>query len=83
MWLVEERVWVRRVHYQIRVAGWLDSSWSEWFEGLEVCTEQTGSTAVTVLSGWMDQAALHGALAKIRDLGLSLISVTRAESEGY
>lgn len=74
---------MRRHHYQVRVAGWLDSSWSDWFEGLEICGEQTASTTVTVLSGWMDQAALHGALAKIRDLGLPLISVTREESDGH
>jgi hypothetical protein len=87
---------VKRWHYTIRVAGRLDSSWSDWFEGLEVYDEldQPGSqpkvlaapalgagTCVTVLSGWMDQAALHGTLAKIRNLGLPLLSVTPHETE--
>jgi hypothetical protein len=79
---------VRRHHYTIRVAGRLDSSWSDWFEGLAVRDEVDppdappgGGTYVTALSGWMDQAALHGTLAKIRDLGLPLLSVTREERE--
>ena len=72
-------------HYTIRVAGRLDSSWSDWFEGLTVRYEADRGDAppggVTALSGWMDQAALHGTLAKIRDLGLPLLSVTRQERD--
>jgi hypothetical protein len=59
--------------YQIRVRGHLDDSWSEWFEGLNVTHEKDG---ITVLTGPVtDQPSLHGLLAKIRDLGLPLVSV--------
>ena len=60
--------------YQIRLKGTLDTSWSEWFDGFTI-TAQEGET---LLSGIVpDQSALHGILAKINDLGLSLISVTK------
>ena len=62
-------------HYAIRVKGHLDPRWSEWFEGLTVTLVEGGET---ILSGpIVDQAALHGVLNKIRDLGLPLLSVTR------
>ncbi|HET7089692.1 MAG TPA: hypothetical protein VFL17_13670 [Anaerolineae bacterium] len=65
--------------YEIRVKGHLDPRWSEWFQGLTVTRTASGET---ILSGSIvDQAALHGLLAKIRDLNLTLISVTRAEAE--
>jgi len=65
--------------YEIRVKGHLDPRWSEWFQGLAVTRTESGET---ILSGpVVDQAALHGLLAKIRDLNLTLISVTRAEAE--
>jgi hypothetical protein len=68
----------RAAPYEIRVDGTLDSHWAAWFEGLEVKTE--GSE--TVISGLLaDQAALHGVLTKVRDLGLYLISVRRLDSE--
>ena len=55
----------------------LDRHWSAWFEGLELRSEPDG---VTVLAGPVaDQAALHGLLAKIRDLGLPLLSVCRID----
>jgi hypothetical protein len=61
------------LRYEIRVRGVLDSRWSAWFEGLTVSSDEPGQT---VLAGPVtDQAALHGLLAKIRDLGLPLISV--------
>lgn len=64
-------------HYEIRVNGVLDSWWAAWF-GLQV--EAAG--AQTVISGPLaDQAALHGVLAKIRDLGLDLISVRRLDPD--
>ncbi len=65
------------VAYEIRVKGHLDRHWSEWFDGLEITNLQNGDT---MLSGEIvDQAALHGVLAKVRDLNLALIAVS---SEG-
>ncbi len=61
--------------YEIRVEGVLPSGWSDWFEGLHV---QCGPEGESILSGALaDQAALHGVLAKIRDLNLRLVSVAR------
>ena len=58
--------------YQIRLKGTLDSSWSEWFDGFTITAQEDE----TILIGEVcDQSALHGILAKINDLGLSLISV--------
>jgi hypothetical protein len=65
-----------QVIYQIRVRGVLDASWSDWFAGLTVCPEAGGDTLLT--GPVRDQAALHGLLAKIRDLGLPLLSLKRA-----
>ena len=63
------------MRYEIRVEGILDECWSGWFDGMQV-TSQTDS--VTVIAGPVtDQAALHGLLAKVRDLGRPLISVRR------
>ena len=63
--------------YDIRVAGHLSANWAARFEGLSIRHEPKGET---VLSGMLDQAAIHGALVKIRDLGLNLISVNRVEA---
>ncbi len=60
-------------YFEIRVKGQLDSSWSEWFEGLKVTGEETGETALCGIIP--DQAALFGILLKIRDLGLELLSL--------
>jgi hypothetical protein len=60
--------------YEIVVDGLLDDQWADWFGGLQVSSEGTQTVVVGVLA---DQPALHGALAKIRDLGLCLISVRR------
>ena len=66
----------RAAHYEIRVEGTLDSCWEAWFDGLQVRNERSE----TVLSGLLiDQPALQGVLAKIRDLGLCLISVRRMD----
>ncbi len=67
---------MKRQRYEIRVEGHLAADWSDWFEGLSVCPEANGET---VLSGRMDQAALHGILAKVRDLGLVLVAVQRVD----
>jgi hypothetical protein len=68
---------MKREHYEIRVEGRLGSSWADWFEGLEIRDEPDvdGVCRTTLLSGTMDQAALHGTLSKIRDLGIRLLSV--------
>ncbi|HEX2991296.1 MAG TPA: hypothetical protein VHO49_11500 [Anaerolineales bacterium] len=59
--------------YRIRISGHLGPQWAEWFEGLAITLEDDGST---LLSGpVIDQAALHGILKKIRDLGMPLLSV--------
>ena len=63
--------------YEIRVAGHLSANWAARFEGLSIRHEPEGET---VLSGKLDQAALHGVLVRIRDLGLNLISVNRVEA---
>ncbi len=61
--------------YEIRVEGELPRNWSNWFQGLEV---RRGLSGETILSGLVaDQSALHGILAKVRDLNLKLISVNR------
>ena len=63
--------------YEIRVKGHLDTRWAAWFDGL---TLTPGSDGTTIIHGPVaDQAALHGALQKIRDLGLPLISVHHAD----
>jgi len=61
------------VIYQIRIKGYLDSEWSDWFEGMIVTLEGDDITCLT--GPVIDQAALHGLLRKIRDLGIPLISV--------
>ena len=65
--------------YEIRVAGHLSENWERRFEGLSLRQRPKGET---VLSGMLDQASLHGVLAKIRDLGLNLISVNRTGARG-
>jgi hypothetical protein len=63
--------------YQLRVTGHLGSEWTDWFEGLSITLEDKGET---LLSGPVaDQAALHGLLRKVRDLGLPLLSVIRLQ----
>ena len=65
--------------YEIRVKGHLDPCWSEWFGELQITNEPNGEA---LLSGYIpDQAALHGVLAKVRDLNLQLISVTSVNSD--
>ena len=59
--------------YQIRVKGHLDSQWTDWFGGLTVTLEDNGEMLLT--GPVIDQAALHGLLKKVRDLGLTLVSV--------
>ena len=61
--------------YQIRVKGHLGSQWKDWFGGLTVTLEDNGETLLT--GPVADQAALHGLLRKVRDLGIPLVSVVR------
>jgi hypothetical protein len=63
--------------YEIRLTGRLDEHWTAWFDGLIVSHESDGNT---VISGEVvDQAALHGLLQRVRDLGLPLVSVRRVD----
>ena len=64
------------LRYQIRVEGVLDAGWSAWFDGMEVAGDE-GSRQTTITGPVVDQAALHGLLAKVFDLGLPLLSVRR------
>ena len=64
--------------YQIRLEEHIDCQWTDWFEGLTITLEDNRGTLIT--GQVVDQAALHGLLKKVRDLGLTLVSVTRVES---
>jgi hypothetical protein len=70
----------RATVYRIRVRGQLDPQWSTWFEGLEVVDASDGETTLTGVLP--DQPALHGVLARVRDLGLDLVSVEAIQAEG-
>ena len=59
--------------YTIRIKGHLDRKWSDWFDGLQIIHEANGETML--VGEVVDQASLHGLLAKVRDLGLPLIAV--------
>ncbi len=64
---------------EIRIRGHIDEHWSDWFENLTITHTEQGET---ILNGLVvDQAALHGLLAKLRDLGLSILSVNAMETE--
>lgn len=65
------------VIYQVRIKGHLSRQWRDWFGGLAISLEEGGDTLLT--GPVVDQAALHGLLKKIRDLGLPLVSVVRLE----
>ena len=64
--------------YQIRIKGHLSHQWTDWFEGLTITLEEDGDTLLT--GPVIDQAALHGLLKKVRDLGMPLVSVSPVES---
>ena len=71
-----EKTWYGPACYQIEVKGRLSSQWAVWFEGMTL-TYQEGIT--TIAGEVLDQAALHGLLIRVRDMGLQLISVNRIE----
>ena len=62
------------VRYELRIEGHLDEHWSSWFGGLAITHDEDGTT--TLRGVVTDQSALHGLLAKVRDLGVTLVSVT-------
>jgi hypothetical protein len=63
--------------YEIRLKGHLDDRWADWFDGLTITREDNGNTRLT--GAVVDQAALHGLLSKVRDLGLPLIAVIQVD----
>ena len=75
----KQNAWFGAAVYRIKVRGKLGNNWSAWFDGISIKAEG----AVTTITGEIpDQSALHGLLARIRDLGLPLISVERVGSNG-
>ena len=65
--------------YEIRLKGHLASRWAAWFDGLSLTNESDGTTLIHGLV--VDQAALHGLLQKVRDVGLPLVSVTQVDAD--
>ena len=66
-------------YYEIRLKGHLEARWVKWFDGLAIRLEDNGDTLLT--GPVTDQAALHGLLKKVRDLGLPLLSVNSVEPD--
>jgi hypothetical protein len=66
--------------YQIRIKGHLGGEWTDWFEGLTMTLEASGETLLT--GPVVDQAVLYGLLRKVRDLGMTLISVNTINQKG-
>jgi hypothetical protein len=80
MWAHHIGSYVPLVQYEIRVGGHLSSRWEAWFDGLTLTLAGDGTTVIR--GPIVDQAALHGVLQKLRDLGIPLISVTQLRPEG-
>jgi hypothetical protein len=76
---MEKKTSMPQEFYQITVKGHLDNRWADWFEGVTITLEDNGETLLT--GPVVDQAALHGLLRKVRDLGLPLVSVIHVEPE--
>lgn len=77
--MTDERARCNREVYEIRVKGVLHREWTDWFEGMVVSPQPGGETLVK--GPLADQAALHGLLHKIRDMGIPLLSVTRVDAK--
>ena len=65
--------------YAVRVQGRLGPRWSAWFDGLDITSADEGTT--TIQGAVLDQAALHGLLQKVRDVGLPILSVTQVSAD--
>ena len=65
--------------YEIRLKGHLEARWAKWFDGLAITLEDNGDTLLT--GPVVDQAALHGLLKRVRDLGMTLVSVNQVQSQ--
>jgi hypothetical protein len=65
--------------YEIRLKGHLDARWAAWFDGLSLTNDSDGTTTIT--GQVIDQAALHGLLQQVRDVGLPLVSVTPVDPD--
>ncbi|HEY5887971.1 MAG TPA: hypothetical protein VIT24_09620 [Acidimicrobiales bacterium] len=65
------------MEYEIRIEGHLDPRWAAWFDGLSLTSEDDGTT--TIQGSVVDQAALHGVLQRLRDLGMPLISAIQIQ----
>jgi hypothetical protein len=65
--------------YEIRIKGHLDDRWATWFEGMTLTRDANGETQIT--GPVIDQAALHGVLKRVRDLGMTLLSVDRVQPD--
>ena len=72
---MEKKTSMSQEFYQITVKGHLDNRWADWFDGLTITREDNGETLL--IGPVVDQAALHGVLRKVRDLGMPLLSVSR------
>lgn len=68
----------QRMFYEIRIKGHLGDQWTDWFEGMNITLEENGSTLIT--GPVLDQAGLHGLLKKVRDVGMTLLSVNQYHS---
>jgi len=69
-------------YYEFRVRDRINSQSAAWFEGMEILVDETAEPIQTLIKGYMeDQAALHGLISRIRDLGLTLISVNQVEQK--
>ena len=75
------RIFDEQTTYQIKVKGILEPKWSDWFDGFAITAQFHDETLLT--GSVADQAALHGLLAKLRDLGLPILLVERLESNEY